>query len=200
MKALVLATALAAAPALATTPAPASTATALAKPAQALATSSATASAAPALATTPAQAFKTSSGKTVKVYFSADFDVPGKVVAVTRKAPNSAVGTFAIQQLIKGPTKTERKRGLHSELGPQIRGKSDCGADFKLSISKGTATLRFCRTVFGLGVGGDARILHTIDRTLRQFGTVKKVITLDKDGRCLFDQTTNGTSCITGHE
>ncbi|MEU7897063.1 GerMN domain-containing protein [Nonomuraea sp. NPDC049152] len=155
---------------------------------------------APALALMPASASAASSGPTVKVYFSADFDIPGKVVAVTRKAPDSGVATFAVKQLIKGPTKAERKRGLHSELGPQIKGKSNCGADFKLSITKGTATLRFCRTVLGLGIGSDARVLHTIDRTLRQFGTVKKVITLDKDGRCLFDQTDAGTSCITGHE
>lgn len=136
----------------------------------------------------------------VKVYFSKGFDIPGKVVAVKRHAPHSGVARFAIEQLIKGPTKAEKRRGLHSELGPQIRGKSDCGADFQLKIKSGMATLRFCRTVFGLGTGGDARILHTIDRTLRQFPSVKKVITLAKDGRCLFDQTDEGTSCITGHE
>ncbi|MET9337025.1 GerMN domain-containing protein [Nonomuraea sp. NPDC003804] len=186
MKALLTATALTVVPALALMPAQASAA-------------SPTASTA-ASTTSAAAASGGSSGGTVKVYFSADFDVPGKVVAVTRKAPDRGVATFAIQQLIKGPTKAEHRRGLHSELGPQIRGRSDCGADFKLSIKSGTATLRFCRTVFGLGVGGDARILHTIDRTLRQFSTVKKVISLDKDGRCLFDQTDRGTSCITGHE
>jgi hypothetical protein len=54
--------------------------------------------------------------------------------------------------------------------------------------------------VWGNGVGGDARILRTIDATLKQFRTVKKVVTLGKDGRCLFDQTDAGTSCVTGHE
>jgi hypothetical protein len=49
-------------------------------------------------------------------------------------------------------------------------------------------------------VGGDARILRTIDATLKQFRTVKKVVTLAKDGRCLFDQSEAGTSCVTGHE
>lgn len=136
----------------------------------------------------------------VKVYFSKGFDIPGKVVAVTRKAPDRGVARFAIEQLIKGPTKAEKRRGLHSELGPQIRGRSDCGADFQLKIKSGTATLRFCRTVYGLGVGADARILRTIDKTLKQFPSVKKVITLDKEGRCLFDQTDRGTSCITGRE
>ncbi|MGN9783651.1 GerMN domain-containing protein [Nonomuraea sp. ZG12] len=147
------------------------------------------------LALSPVQA-----GSEVKVYFSHGFGVPGKVVPVTRKAPDRGVATFALQQLIAGPTAAERRRGLHSELGGQIRGRSDCGADFTIKITKGTATLRFCRTVWGNGVGGDARILRTIDATLKQFRSVKKVVTLGKDGRCLFDQTDAGTSCVTGHE
>jgi hypothetical protein len=146
------------------------------------------------LAVTPVQA------NTVKVYFSTDHGIPGKVAAVTRTAPHAGVARFAVEQLIKGPTEAERRRGLHSELGKQIRGRSDCGADFQLKVASGTATLRFCRTVWGNGVGGDARILNTIEQTLRQFRTVKKVVVLGKDRRCLFDQTTRGTSCITGHE
>jgi hypothetical protein len=35
---------------------------------------------------------------------------------------------------------------------------------------------------------------------LKQFKSVKKVISLNKDGRCLFDETDAGTSCLTGHE
>ncbi|MEV1246841.1 GerMN domain-containing protein [Nonomuraea sp. NPDC050022] len=136
----------------------------------------------------------------VKVYFSKGDGIPGKVVAVTRKAPDRGVAKFAIEQLIAGPTKAERGRGLRSELTGRLRGPSDCGADFKLKIKDGKATLRFCRTVWGSGVGGDARALHTIAATLKQFKSVKKVITLDKDGRCLFDQSDAGTSCITGHE
>jgi hypothetical protein len=147
------------------------------------------------LALTPAQL-----GGEVKVYFSKGSGIPGKVVAVTRKAPDHGVARYAIEQLIAGPTKAERRRGLHSELTGRLRGKSDCGADFTLKIAHGTATLRFCRTVWGSGVGGDARALHTIDATLKQFRSVKKVITLDEDGRCLFDQSDRGTSCVTGHE
>ncbi|MEU8248191.1 hypothetical protein [Nonomuraea sp. NPDC048916] len=137
----------------------------------------------------------------VKVYFSKGFDIPGKVVAVTRKAPDRGVARFAVEQLIAGPTRAERRRGLHSELTGRLRGRSDCGgADFTVKIKRGVATLRFCRTVWGNGVGSDARVLHMIDTTLKQFGTVRKVVTLDKDGRCLFDQTDAGTSCLTGHE
>lgn len=147
------------------------------------------------LALSPAHA-----GPTVKVYFSKGYGIPGTVVPVTRTSPHSGVARFAVEQLIKGPTAAERRRGLHAELGSQIRGRSDCGADFRLRISKGTATLRFCRTVYGNGVGGDARILRTIEATLKQFRTVTRVVTLAKDGRCLFDQTDAGTSCLTGRE
>ncbi|MEV4219991.1 GerMN domain-containing protein [Nonomuraea sp. NPDC049725] len=148
------------------------------------------------LALSPVQA----PGTTVKVYFSTGNGFPGKVVAVKRIAPHSGVARFAVEQLIKGPTAAEHRRGLRSELGKQIRGRSDCGADFSLTIKSGTATLRFCRTVWGNGVGGDARILRTIDATLKQFRSVKKVVTLDKKGRCLFDMSDAGTSCRTGHE
>ncbi|WP_049564665.1 GerMN domain-containing protein [Nonomuraea sp. SBT364] len=147
------------------------------------------------LALAPVQA-----GTDVKVYFSHGFGIPGKVVAVHRTSPHAGLARFAVEQLIKGPTAAERRRGLHAELGGQIRGRSDCGADFTLKIKKGTATLRFCRTVLGTGVGGDARVLRTIEATLKQFGSVKKVVTLDRKGRCLFDQTEAGTSCRTGHE
>ncbi|HLU74447.1 MAG TPA: GerMN domain-containing protein [Nonomuraea sp.] len=146
------------------------------------------------LALTPAQAAP------VKVYFSQGYGIPGKVVPVSRTSPHAGVARFAVEQLIKGPTATERRRGLHSELTGKLRGRSDCGADFSLRIRKGTATLRFCRTVWGSGLGGDARALRTIEVTLKQFPGVKKVVTLDKNGRCLFDQTDRGTSCITGRE
>ncbi|MEV0198222.1 GerMN domain-containing protein [Nonomuraea sp. NPDC050691] len=136
----------------------------------------------------------------VKVYFSKGHGIPGKVVAVTRKAPDQGVARFAVQQLIAGPTKAERRRGLHSELTGKLRGRSVCGADFTVAIKKGLATLRFCRTVVGDGIGSDARALRTIDRTLKQFDGVRKVISLDKKGRCLFDQSGNGRSCLTGHE
>ncbi|MGI5269287.1 GerMN domain-containing protein [Nonomuraea sp. CA-218870] len=147
------------------------------------------------LAVTPAQ-----TTVNVKVYFSQGHGVPGKVVPVTRTSPHAGVARFAVEQLIKGPTAAERRRGLHSELTGKLRGRSDCGADFSLKIRKGTATLRFCRTVWGAGVGSDARALRTIDRTLKQFPTVKRVVTLARDGRCLFDQTESGTSCLTGRE
>ncbi|MFC5815369.1 GerMN domain-containing protein [Nonomuraea harbinensis] len=147
------------------------------------------------LALTPAQ-----TTADVQVYFSMGHGVPGKVVPVTRTSPHAGVARFAVEQLIKGPTAAERRRGLHSELTGKLRGRSDCGADFTLKIRKGTATLRFCRTVWGSGVGSDARALRTIEATLKQFATVKKVVTLARDGRCLFDQTDSGRSCVTGHE
>ncbi|MBB6350764.1 GerMN domain-containing protein [Nonomuraea muscovyensis] len=142
----------------------------------------------------------TQAGTTVKVYFAKGFGIPGKLVPVTRTAPHRGVARFAVEQLIAGPTAKERARGLHSELAGALRGRSTCGADFTVKIAKGTATLRFCRTVMGNGIGSDARVLNMIGTTLKQFATVKKVVALEKNGRCLFDQTDRGTSCLTGRE
>ncbi|WP_101783848.1 GerMN domain-containing protein [Nonomuraea indica] len=153
-----------------------------------------------ALSPAPAAGSPTQAGSTVKVYFAKGFGIPGKLVPVTRKAPHQGVARFAVEQLIAGPTAKERARGLHSELAGALRGRSACGADFTITIRKGTATLRFCRTVMSNGVGADARMLNMIRTTLRQFATVKKVVALDKSGRCLFDQTERGTSCLTGRE
>jgi hypothetical protein len=136
-------------------------------------------------------------GHEVKVYFSKGLGAPGELAAVTRTAPGPAVARFAIEQLIAGPTKAERRRGLRSELSSQIKGPSDCGADFRLTIAKGTATLRFYRMVVGQGVMGDARILAALQATLKQFGSVKKAVVLDKDGGCLFAADT-ANRCRTG--
>jgi hypothetical protein len=165
--------------------------------------------AATVLALSPVQAVSTPAesalpparaGGVVKVYFAKGFDIPGTMVPVTRRAPHRGVARFAVEQLIAGPTRAERRRGLHSELTGSLRGKSDCGAAFTIKITKGTARLRFCRTVIGGGTGSDARVLNMIGTTLKQFGTVQKVVVLDKSGRCLFDQTERGTACLTGRE
>ncbi|WP_344579250.1 GerMN domain-containing protein [Nonomuraea roseoviolacea] len=169
-------------------------------PAQAAGSPAAHAPDSPVQAAAPQAGGVAGKPREVKVYFSKGNGIPGKVVAVTRRAPGQGVARFAVQQLIAGPTKAERRRGLHSELTGNLRGRSSCGADFTVAIRKGVATLRFCRTVVSDGIGGDARALYSIDRTLKQFAGVRDVISLDKKGRCLFDQSGTGKACLTAHE
>jgi hypothetical protein len=143
-------------------------------------------------------------GYPVKVYFSkvnaTNFD---DVVAVDRVSPTVNVGTFAVEQLVAGPTQDEKNQGLFSQLHDSINGLSNCtgqnaigGSDFLLTMNKkgkvdeqGTATLQFCRDISSSGIGSDARIKAEVSTTLQQFSTIQKVVTLLKDGSCLGDES-----------
>lgn len=157
-----------------------------------------------------AQKTSTSSQATsypVQIFFSKYPDSVNKnptlVYPVNRTSPTLAVGTFAIQLLIAGPTLDEQKVGYFSELNSILSGPSQCtaantiaGPDFTLTLNKkgsqnsaGTVTLMFCRTTLSTGVGSDARITAEIDATLKQFSTVKNVVILTKDGHCFGDES-----------
>lgn len=131
-------------------------------------------------------------GYSVKVYFSKHTDSdndPTKTFPVDRTSPNIAVASYAISQLIAGPTTDEAALGLYSTV--KVRGDtSNCsGQDFKIKILEGTATLQFCRTFDAIGTMSDATAQETIKATLLQFSTVKKVIILSKTGNCQFDMS-----------
>jgi spore germination protein GerM len=136
----------------------------------------------------------------VKVYFSKSPDSENNfraVYPVDRDAPTTAVATYAIQQLIAGPTSTEKNAGYYSELPKALNGPSSCsGADFTLTLDKkgttaepGTTTLKFCRTLTSGGIGTDARIHTEIEKTLQQFPTIKKVVILTNEGHCFGDES-----------
>jgi hypothetical protein len=141
----------------------------------------------------------------IRVFFSkfpnsvnTDFSA---VYPVDRVSPTVAVGTFAIQLLIAGPTISEHNQGLFSELSTMLSGPSSCsaplpvgGPDFTLTLNKkgsvaeqGTATLQFCRTISSPGIGADARVTAQINATLKQFSSIKKVVILTKEGHCFGD-------------
>jgi spore germination protein GerM len=135
----------------------------------------------------------------VKVYFSKKTsDNPATVFPFNRVSPNSGVGTFAIQQLVAGPTTTESSAGYISAVHDGINGSSNCAShqDFTLTLNKkgtqdqsGTATLHFCRAIASAGIGDDARVISEVDSTLLQFSTIKKVIILTNTGHCLGDES-----------
>jgi hypothetical protein len=140
----------------------------------------------------------------VKVYFSKSPDSLNNnsaVYPVNRTSPTIAVGTFAIQLLIAGPTLSERQAGYFTELNTMLSGASNCsaplpvgGPDFTLTLNKkgtvtetGTATVKFCRSLYSAGIGADARVTAEINATLKQFSNIKKVVILTKDGHCFGD-------------
>src|SRR5512146_3242003 len=103
-----------------------------------------------------------STGYKVDVYFSRHPDSdnrPAAVFAVHRTSPTLGVATYSISQLLAGPTTAEAGNGYFTPLQSALSGASSCGcADFTVTLEQnrdhpetGTATLRFCRDVKGLG-------------------------------------------------
>lgn len=141
----------------------------------------------------PAQA-----GYPVKVYFSKHPEsdtAPATVFAVNRTSPDLGVATYAIGQLIAGPTAREKAQGYYSPLVGSVSGPSTCnGADFTITLNwnrtkteAGTATLQFCRSVAGFGDAGAAIVRNEITQTLTQFANIKKVVIVYQDGSCFDD-------------
>ena len=147
----------------------------------------------------------TAAGYPVKVFFSkfpasvnTDFTA---VYPVERTSPTIAVGTFALQLLIAGPTLSEQQAGYFTELNTMLSGPSNCsaplpvgGPDFTLTLDKkgtvtekGTATVKFCRSLTSPGIGADGRVTAEINATLKQFANSKKVVILTEDGHCFGD-------------
>jgi hypothetical protein len=154
-----------------------------------------------AVPTSPAST-ATTAGYPVQVYFSKNPDSYNDFTAVFpvhRTAPTLAVATYAIQQLIAGPTSSEASAGYFTELSGVLQrtGTSSCGgADFKLTLNmrgatpaSGTATLQFCRPTASPGIGADARIKAEIVKTLTQFSNITTVVILLNSGHCFGDES-----------
>lgn len=166
------------------------------------ATPTATTPPAPTATTTSAPtATATPTRYPVKVYFSKHPDSDSNfnaVFPVNRISPTLGVGTFAIKQLIDGPTSAEAATGLFTELTAGLTGTSNCGGpDFTYIINNAThtGTLRFCRPVLLPGDASGPRIKAEITATLTQFPNVTKVIILNYQGHC-FDDLRGGDSCL----
>src|SRR5258708_6059212 len=150
-----------------------------------------------------ATASPTTDGIPVLVYFSRHPESENNfsaVFSVRRTSPDQGVATFAIKQLILGPSPAEQATGLYTELTAALAalsGTSTCGgADFQITLDKkggtaepGTATLTFCRPTPTAGIGADARITAEIDQTLQQFSTIHKTVILTSTGHCFGDES-----------
>ena len=136
------------------------------------------------------QAKATATLNKVKVFFprspksAADFTY---VEPVSRTTASRGLATFAIEQLIAGPTSKEKAIGLLDPIN--LSGSSNCGKNFTFTISKKVAKLQFCKQVVSGGSGDDARLRSSINATLKQFSPIASVRVLDKNGNCLGDQS-----------
>jgi hypothetical protein len=169
---------------------------------------------APLAPTATAAASPTSSGGgsgfEVKVFFSKHPETDSNVQAVfpvKRVSPTSAVATYAVQQLIAGPTAAEKGQGYFTELTTSLTGASNCGADFQITLNThidphtgtpsaqtGTAVLKFCRATQLAGDLVGPRIRAELDATLKQFPTITKTQILTNTGHC-FDDASGQDIC-----
>jgi hypothetical protein len=149
-------------------------------------------------AITPIPTATSGGGYSVDIYFSKQpdsYNDPNAVFPVLRLSPTSGVATYAIQQLIAGPTAAEKAQGYFTELSGALTGASNCGGDdFTITLNMrashpqtGAATLRFCRTLSLPGELSDARIKAEITQTLTQFSTITSVTIITREGHCFGD-------------
>jgi hypothetical protein len=112
------------------------------------------------------------------------------VFPVKRATDSAGVARAALLALLAGPTPEEAAAGYFSELGAMRVGPSNCGGEaFTISIDQGVATLRFCHLMQSAGIGQDARVMSSINATLRQFSTIQRVRVLSQEGDCFLDMS-----------
>lgn len=112
----------------------------------------------------------------VKVFFNNNQMDPGfscdKVFAVEREIPKTqAVARAALQELLEGPTDTEKTKGFMTSINPEVRIQ-------KLTVENGIAKVDFNEQL-EFQVGGSCRlaaIRAQIAETLKQFTTVQSVV------------------------
>lgn len=129
---------------------------------------------------------------TVYQFSKALFDKVGSTVywePVIRETTRSDVATFAIEEIIKGPTPEEINQGLGQTFGTGkfvvFTDSSNCsGRDFSINVTNGTATVRFCRSTQLTGDSSGYIVTGEFVSTLKKFSTVKKVVVLNKAGQC----------------
>jgi hypothetical protein len=159
-----------------------------------------TATSAPPAATATHTSSGSGGGYPVLVYFSKNpdsYNDYGKVFAVHRVSPTLGVATYAIGQLVAGPTSSERSAGYFTELTSSLSGSSNCGGPaFQITLDHrgstpeaGTATIKFCKQLSTAGIGTDARIQAEITKTLTQFPNNHRVVILSRDGHCFGDES-----------
>ena len=151
------------------------------------------------------------SGYAVKVFFSkhpVSDDDPTAVFPLARTSPTLGVATFALGELLKGPTQAERAQGYYSPFEGQLALVSYCTGPFRdfditldhrgATAEPGTATVRFCRRVDIPGEMAGPRMLTTITATLTQFANTKQVVVLNYQGNCFADLRGDNACLKTG--
>lgn len=133
------------------------------------------------------------------------FDAAGSTTFVTpvkRITNREDIGTFALEEVIKGPTKSEIGIGLEQSIGTgkfvEFKGTSTCnGKDLTLNVENEKATVQFCKQAFLSGDLSGSVLTQQFVETLKQFNTIKQVRILTQAGDCFDDMAGNAnpTTC-----
>jgi hypothetical protein len=123
------------------------------------------------------------------------FNQPGAsdyASSVERRTPRTDVATFALEEIVRGPTAEEIDQGLRPTFGEEnfitLSGKSQCGIKpFTVSLDPDNyfAKVSFCRDVNLLQDVSMRVLVEQIRKTLIQFEKIHKVQILNKDSNCL---------------
>ncbi|MGE5334428.1 MAG: GerMN domain-containing protein [Nitrososphaerota archaeon] len=152
-------------------------------------------------------------GTTVKVFFAKHPDTDENPVAVfpvqrtTTATTTLAKATFALEEMLKGPTTAERSQNYYSPFDGKLALQSFCAGEFRnfdltlnykgKTAEPGTATLQFCRRVDIAGELEGPRMTTMISSTLKQFPEITKVVILNYQGNCFADLKTDN-ACLNG--
>lgn len=122
------------------------------------------------------------------------FDTPDNtnyLTPISRSTTRKDVATYSLEQIILGPSIDEQNAyNLKTTFGKDrfifFTSNSNCsGKDFSISIGNGDATIRFCRNTSLTGDMSGFIVEEQIDKTLKQFSSIKRVRMLNANGDCI---------------
>ncbi len=123
----------------------------------------------------------------------------GYTSPVVRETARSDIATYAMEELLRGPSPQETENGLQTIFGEDefvtITGDSSCGGkDFVvgLNIRDEVAQVHFCRNLSFLGDASTQILREMIHKTLTQFESIQKVRIFNNKNNC-FDGTIAST-------
>jgi hypothetical protein len=135
------------------------------------------------------------SSKLIKVFFPKnpesynDFSYSSPVYRCQPLSQNKY--SYAMNQLTRGLRAGDISGGLFYAIKINMRATSLCPTNSNYRITKFDSILliRFCKPIISNGVGDDARIINTVNQTMKQFSEIKKVVLLDQNWHCVGDMS-----------
>lgn len=125
--------------------------------------------------------------KQIKIFYGKNpvsFDSSNIVCSVIRETNSTDLISFALDELIKGPTSEEALEGLYSEIN--LVGESNCaGRDYRYGLDDGNLTIQFCKKLDIADEIQSECVIKTVTQSLMAIKSVSSVNILDMNGKLL---------------